>query len=104
MDWILELNYYDPVDGWYRLNSYYGGGYLHNNWYQLRIQRNGTNNIDYTLAMTDLGIIDSEQGGKLAGSFANFEQVVWSTDTNPDPAVCPLFFWDEHRIGLNYPT
>jgi uncharacterized repeat protein (TIGR01451 family) len=102
MDWILKLYYYDPVDGWSRLNSYYAGGYLHNNWYQIRIEKNGTNYIDYSMTMTDLGEIDKATGGKLAGSFSDFERVEWSTDTNPDPAVCPLFFWDEHRIGLSY--
>jgi uncharacterized repeat protein (TIGR01451 family) len=104
MDWVLELYYYDPVNGWSRMNSCYENGYLRNNWYKLRIDKNGTNYIDYTLSMTFLGEIDSAKGGQLGVSFSDFERVEWSSNTNPDPAVCPMFFWDEHRIGLTYPT
>ncbi len=104
MDWVMELYYYDPTDGWSRLNSYYTDGYLHNNWYKLRIEKNGTSYIDYKLSMTDFGVIDSVTGGQLSVSFSNFERAKWSSNTNLDPAVCPIFFWDEHRIGLTYQT
>jgi len=103
MDWLLELYYYDPVNGWIRLNSPYGYGHLQNNWYKLRIERNGTSFIDYTLSMTGIGIVDYATGGQLGTSFSDFEKVEWSSTTNPDPAVCPMFFWDEHSIGLTYP-
>lgn len=104
MDWVLALYYYDPTSGWSRLNSPYNGGYLRNNWYKLRIEENGTSSIDYTLSMTDVGVVDYEVGGQLSVSFSDFERVKWFSTTNPDPAVCPMFFWDEHKIGLTYPT
>ena len=103
MDWVLELYYYDSGN-WIRLNSYYTNGYLCNNWYNLRIEKNSTNYIDYSLSMTDFGVIDSGRGNALSGSFSDFERVKWSSTTSPDPVVCPLFFWDEHKIGLTYPT
>jgi len=104
MDWVLELYYYDSVDGWCRLNTPYYEGYLRNNWYKLRIEKNGTSYIDYKLSMTDIGVVDSETGGQLGISFSDFGQVKWISTTDPDPAVCPMFFWDEHSIGLTYPT
>ena len=104
MDWVLELYYYDPTDDWSRLNSCYSGGYLRNNWYKLRIEKNGTSFIDYTLSMNDIGVVDNETGGQLSVSFSEFGRVKWSSTTDPDPAVCPMFFWDEHSIGLTYPT
>jgi len=103
-DWVLELHYYDPVGGWSRLNSFYSGGYLRNNWYKLRIEKNGTSSICYTLTMNDIGVVDNKTGGQLGVSFSDFERVKWSSTTDPDPVVCPMFFWDEHSIGLNYPT
>ena len=102
MDWILDIYYYDPASGWCRLDSYYYGGYLRNNWYKLRIERNGTSYIDYTLNMTDIGVVDKATGGQLGVPFSDFRKVKWSSTTYPDPAVCPMFFWDEHRIGLTY--
>ena len=103
MPWVLELYYYDSGD-WMRLNSYYTSGYLCNNWYKLRIEKFGSNYINYTLSMTDIGVVDSAQGNVLSGSFSNFERVEWSSTTSPDPVVCPIFFWDEHKIGLSYPS
>jgi hypothetical protein len=104
MDWILELYYYDPVSGWNRLNSYYAGGFLRNNWYKFRIEKNVSGIIEYTLSMNDVGVVDFKTGGQLGVSFSDFGRVEWSSTTNPDPAVCPMFFWDEHKIGLIYPT
>ena len=104
MDWVLELYYYDPANGWCRLNSPYYNGYLRNNWYKLRIEKNGTSFIDYTLSMTDLGIVDNERGGQLGVPFSEFEKVKWYSTTNPKPAVCPMLFWDEHKVGLSYTT
>jgi uncharacterized repeat protein (TIGR01451 family) len=103
-DWFLELYFYDPVNGWIRLNSFYFGGYLRNNWYKLRIEKNGTSSIYYTLSMNDIGVVDNQTGGQLSVSFSDFERVKWSSTTNPDSVVCPMFFWDEHSIGLTYPT
>lgn len=102
LDWVLELYYYDPTNGWCRLNTPYYNGYLRNNWYKLRIEKNGTSLIDYTLSMTDIGVVDNKTGGQLGVSFSDFKKVKWSSTTSPDPAVCQMFFWDEHRVGLSY--
>ena len=101
-DWVLELYFWDPVNGWTQLSSSYPGGYLRNNWYKLRIEKNGTNLIDYSLSRTNRGIIDFKTGQKLSASFSNFARVKWESTTIPDPKVCPIFFWDEHSIGLIY--
>lgn len=101
-DWLLELYFWDPVNGWTQLRSNYLDGYLRNNWYKLRIEKNGTNLIDYTLSRANRGIIDFKTGQKLSASFSNFARVKWESTTIPDPKVCPIFFWDEHSIGLNY--
>jgi len=100
-DWVLELYFWDPVNGWTRLSSNYLGGYLRNNWYKLRIEKNGTSFIDYSLSRTNRGVIDFKTGQKLSAPFSNFARVEW-VSTTPDPKVCPMFFWDEHSIGLTY--
>ena len=104
MDWVIELYYYDPTNGWSRLNSVYSDGYLRNNWYKLRIEKNGASNISYILSINGIGVIDNQTGGQLGTPFSDFKRVEWSSTTTPDPAVCPMFFWDEHRVGLIYPT
>jgi hypothetical protein len=54
--------------------------------------------------MTDLGIVDNERGGQLGVPFSEFKKVKWYSTTNPNPAVCPMLFWDEHKVGLSYTT
>jgi uncharacterized repeat protein (TIGR01451 family) len=103
-DWVLELYYWDPVNNWTRLSSNYLGGYLRNNWYKLRIEKNGTSYIDYSLSRTNRGIIDFKTGQKLSAPFSNFARVEWVSTMTPDPKICPMFFWDEHSIGLTYPS
>ena len=101
-DWLLELYFWDPANGWINLSSNYLGGYLRNDWYKLRIEKNGTNFIDYSLSKTNRGLIDFKTGQKLGTPFSNFARVKWASTTIPDPKVCPMFFWDEHSIGLTY--
>ena len=36
---------------------------------------------------------------ELQSSFSNLASVEWSTTSSP--VVCPIIFWDEHRLGLN---
>ena len=104
MDWILEMYYYDPIEGWCTIGSPYYGGYLRNNWYKLRIQKDGSSSIIYTLSMTDIGEVANETGGQLGTSFSDFEKIKFSSNMEQDPTVCPMLFWDEHSIGLTYPT
>jgi len=98
MDWVLELYYWDYGIGWARLYSDSPGGYLYNSWYKLRIEKNGLGYIDYSLNRTGMGLVDFKTGNRLSASFSDLASVVWSNTKNP--VVCPMFFWDEHRIGL----
>ena len=98
MDWVLELYYWDYGIGWTHLYSDSPGGYLYNSWYKLRIEKNGLGYIDYSLNRTGIGLVDFKTGNRLSASFSDLASVVWSNTKNP--VVCPMFFWDEHRIGL----
>ena len=95
-DWVLELHYWDYGSGWARICSDFSGGYLYNSWYKLRIEKNGSGYIDYSLNRTGIGLVKT--GNRLSASFSDLASVVWSNTKNP--VVCPMFFWDEHRIGL----
>jgi len=97
-DWVLELYYWDPVLNWVQLYSDYAGGYLRNSWYKLRIEKNGENFIDYSLNRSGVGAIDFSTGNKLDASFSDFTRMQWSSTKNP--VVCPMFFWDDHTVGL----
>jgi uncharacterized repeat protein (TIGR01451 family) len=99
--WLAELYYYDPVAGWSRLYSNYTGGYLFNGWYKLRIEKNGVNYINYYLNQTG-GYYDFATSQKLTASLAQLGKIEWKSTTEPDPIVCPMFFWDENKIGLTY--
>ena len=98
IDWVLECYYWDPSSGWMQLYSDYVGGYLRNDWYKLRIEKNGANYINYSLFRSDTGLVDSAISNQLTASFSDFSRVKWSSDKNP--VVCPMFFWDDHTIGL----
>jgi len=96
-DWVLELNYWNPANGWNRLNSDYPGGYLYNSWYKLRI-KNYPSYIVYSLNRTGSGMVDSKTGNHLSASFSDLADVEWINTKLP--IVCPMFFWDEHKLGL----
>jgi len=96
-DWVLELNYWNPANGWNRLNSDYPGGYLYNSWYKLRI-KNCQSYIIYSLNRTDIGMVDSKTGDHLSAPFSDLADIEWINTKLP--IVCPMFFWDEHKLGL----
>ena len=102
MNWTLELFYWSPTNGWNRLASDFKGGYLGNSWYKLRIEKNGESYINYSLSRPIRENVDFATAGQLAAPFSNFARAEWISTTNPDPAVCPMFFFDEHKIGLTY--
>ena len=95
MNWLLKIYYMDPdpAKGWSQLSS----NCLCNGWYKLRIEKNGLNNINYSLYKSS-SLIDSNTSGQLSAPFANFARVEWYSTKNP--VVCPMFFWDEHKLGL----
>jgi uncharacterized repeat protein (TIGR01451 family) len=97
-DWVVSLYYWNPASGWTPLNSDYPGGYLFNDWYKLRIERNNSSGITYSLYRSGAEPVDTETADELGAPFADFARVEWSNTKNP--VVCPMFFWDEHQIGL----
>ena len=104
-DWVVAMYYWNPdISGWSRLNSDFTDGiiydgYLYGSWYKLRIEKPKlSNTITYTLSRMCKGVVDSKTGGELSASFSNLASIEWSSTKNP--AVCPMFFWDEHKIGL----
>ncbi len=85
---------------------YYGSGnwipiidsYLYNGWYKLRFERNGSSEIDYIIEKSNGERFQVITEYKLGGSWSSFSKVEWySTD---ESVVCPIFFLDEHRVGL----
>jgi len=99
-EWLLELFYWDPSTGWSQLKSDLTDGYLRNDWYKLKIEKDGDTNITYTLSRSGPGVVDNATGNHLVADFSDFSNVNWYSYENP--TVCPMFFWDEHNIGLTY--
>jgi len=99
-DWFLNMYYLNPVSGWIRLKSDFEGNYLRNSWYKLKIEKNGENEINYYLNRSGIGQVDFQTGITLGAPFSNLAKVEWSSTNDPDPIVCPMFFWDDHEIGL----
>ena len=100
INWYLELSYWDPeLNDYKNLSSDFAGGYLRNDWYKLKIEKYGDNHINYSLYRSGVGLVDSDTGQQLTSEFANFEQLKLYSTKNP--IVCPMFFWDEHIIGLS---
>ena len=98
--YIVKLYYYDPAGGWVQLRSYWPGGYLYNGcWYKIRIERYETNKIKYKLYQgTEDHLAYETIGNQLGAPFSNLKHVQWTSSYNP--TICPMFFWDEHKIGL----
>jgi len=94
--WVLKMYYYDQ--GWNELNSGYFGGYLYNDWYKLRIEQHGSLYVNYTLYDSSGELVDFKQGNKLTASFSNLGEIQWTSSKSP--VACPMFFFDEHKIGL----
>ena len=98
LDWVLRLSYLSPSYAWVNLYTDYPSGYLYNEWYKLRLERNGDNNINYSLYRGDIGLVDFKTDQHLGTSLYNLEKIEWVNTKNP--VVCPMLFWDEHKIGL----
>jgi uncharacterized repeat protein (TIGR01451 family) len=100
-DYVLTLYYWEPFAGWIQLTADHPGGYLYNGWYKLRIAKNGTSLIDYSLYQQGKGLVNLSTGGRLGSPFEGLATLWWRSTLNP--VVCPMFFWDEHTIGLTIP-
>ena len=96
-DWVLKLYYWSSTFGWERLHTNYTGWYLYNGWYKIRIEKNG-DNLNYSLYKGTDDLMDFKIDSQLSYSFSNLEKIEWCSTKNP--VHCPVFFWDEHRIGL----
>ena len=101
-NYVAEIYYWDPITEWNKLYSDYSYGYLHNGWYTLRIEMNGEDYLNYYLNQSN-GWSDSGTGGKLTASLNELDRIEFTSEYSPLPTVCPIFFWDEHRLGLTYP-
>jgi len=62
------------------------------------MEKYGDNYINYSLYQAGKGLVDSQTASTVGPSFSNLARVEWSSTKSP--VVCPIFFWDEHRIGL----
>ena len=98
MNHYVELSYWEPAEGWKKLSSDFENGYLRKNWYKLRIEKIGSNQIKYSLDRTGIGNVDNEIGTELPSSFSDFSKVEFYSSKNP--TLCPMIFWDEHSLGL----
>jgi hypothetical protein len=96
-NWALLLYFLNNSGEWMPLQSDFEGGYLFNGWYSLKIQDAG-NSLRYFLYRIGYGLTDTEEAGYLNAPISQLSQVEWSTTKNP--VVAPMFFWDEHTIGL----
>jgi hypothetical protein len=97
-DYVLNLYYSKPSGAWSPLYSEHEGGYLYNGWYKLRLEIDNTNYINYSLYQNNIGLVDSAQDSSLGSSFSQLTSIDWSSTKNP--IACPIFFWDEHKIGI----
>ncbi len=94
-DYILKPYYWDVNTEWTEvLDSLY----LYNGWYKLRIKKEGSNYINYILKNANDQEIANTTDSKLNAAFSDFDHIeIYSTK---EPVICPMFFWDEHKIGL----
>jgi len=98
MDWLLQLYYWDYDDQEWTIL----GDYLNNGWYKLRIEENDLGSLEYSLNKTGIGLVASGTSGQLDAPFSTLTSLKWESTKNP--VACPLFFWDEHKIGLTIIT
>ena len=108
VDWLLELYYWSPSSySWVQLSTD-TQGYLFNHWYTIKLEFVDQYHIRYSLYKQGSGLIDTKQDESMvtlvldynpSTDFSNLAFVEWSNEYNP--IVCPMFFWDDHIIGLS---
>ena len=90
LGWIPRILYWDG-------NEYVSlADTLDNGWYKLRIERN-TTRTDYLL-YEDEQLISVPTDVTLNEPFSGLDKIQWSSSDNA--IVCPMFFWDDHRLEL----
>jgi len=105
LDWVLHIYYWSPgINDWVEL---WENGNLYNNWYQLAFSRVSHNRVQYMLLDRDGVELDSQEDYTMTdymlersegSTFSNIASVEWRNIY--DAVVCPMFFWDDHIIGL----
>ena len=93
-DWVIQIYYYHDVTSWTLITN----EYLYNGWYKIRLQRNGSSNIRYILERSNGQEIANFTDEDLSSPFSNLAKIEWYS--TKEPVVCPMYFWDEHFIGL----
>jgi len=96
-DCVAKL-FYRSAGEWIQLKSDFPEGYLYNGWYKIRINKYGDNYINYSLYQAGNKLLDFKTGNTLGPSFSNLSRIEWISTKNP--IVCPILFWDEHKVGL----
>jgi uncharacterized repeat protein (TIGR01451 family) len=97
-DWALKLSFQRPNGLWSILYSDYDTGYLYDDWYKIKLQDYGANRIIYTLNRTNVGEVCSKTENNLGEPLKELTNIEWFSTKNP--AICPIFFWDEHKLNL----
>lgn len=96
-DYVLKL-YFKSSSDWIQLKSDFDGGYLYNSWYKIKIEKFGPECINYSLYRAGKGQVDFQTHDVIGSAFSNLTRVEFKSTKNP--VVCPMFFWDEHVLGL----
>ena len=94
----LELSFLKPNGQWSKLWSDNEWGYLYDNWYKIKIENHGTNDIIYSLYRSGIGLLYTITHENLGNPLTQLSYIEWTSTKNPD--VCPIFVWDDHRIDL----
>ncbi|MFE3846302.1 choice-of-anchor L domain-containing protein [Thermoplasmatota archaeon] len=97
-DWALKLSFQRPNGLWSILYSDYYNGYLYDAWYKLKVQDYGENRIIYSLNRTSVGEICNKIEDNLGEPLKELTNIEWTS--TKDSVVCPIFFWDEHKLEL----
>jgi len=110
LDWVAKLSYWNPSVGeWVQLYSDSPGGYLYNDWYTLKLTKVDNEHLRYSL-YRDETLVDTREEQSMTsfmesrpvGSFAaNLAKIKW--ESNYNPVVCPMIFWDDHEVSLSQP-
>ncbi|MBU0497292.1 MAG: choice-of-anchor L domain-containing protein, partial [Candidatus Thermoplasmatota archaeon] len=98
VNYVLRLWYKTP-DGWIQLFSDNPNGHLYSGWYKLRLETSSVTKIKYLLYQQGYGLLDTSFGDVLEVSLAELSSIEWHATGNP--VACPLFFFDEHQVGLS---
>jgi uncharacterized repeat protein (TIGR01451 family) len=97
-DWTLRLFFWNPTTSqWVKLSSDNPDGALYKGWYKVRIAKNSAK-LNYYLYEGSSTLVDFKEANQLSASFSNLAQVTFTSTM--EPINCPLFIWDEHKLGL----